>query len=78
MQVNHFRLESPKKRNTTDGKYILFQTVEYSWNHGCRIGCCKAEIIHIEEDRIISKVNESGLNRKANRDSMGHLSRSVV
>jgi hypothetical protein len=28
----------------------------------------------MEEDRIISKVNEYGLNRTANRDSMGDLS----
>jgi hypothetical protein len=38
----------------------------------------KAEIIHIEEDGIINKVNESGLNRTANSDNMGELSQSVV
>ena len=54
------------------------QTVECSWNQGCRIGCDKAEIIHIEEERFINKVNESGLNRTTIRDNMGDLSRSVV
>jgi hypothetical protein len=76
MQVSD--MNHRKKTQHKNGKYILFQTVGYSWNQGCRIGCDKAEIIYIEEDRITSKVNESGLNRIANRNNMGYLSRSVV
>jgi len=43
-----------RKNETTQksGRYILFKTVEYSWNQGRRIGCDKAEIMHVEETEL--------------------------
>ena len=66
MQVKRIRLESQKKQHKKWKIHVRpIPNSRIYLQSGCRIECDKAEIIRIEEDTIMSCVNEPRLNRKS-------------